>query len=77
MDRNASAIGGGVSSGSGSPSIHSEHAMLALLEWKAKELNESNAKLNDQGYARGAYGLGVTFSATEFCRTLISDMKEI
>ncbi len=72
------------SSGNGASTIHSEHVMLALLEWEAETPNESNAKLDENGYARGALavfmqmdGLGDAFSATEFCRTLISDMRDM
>jgi len=62
--------------------IKSEHVLLAILEWESDTTNEAAAKLDDDGYARGALavfmqmeGLGDSFSATEFCKSLLSDLK--
>lgn len=68
----------------GSATINSEHVLLALLDWESENSNEAGAKLDEDGYARGALavlmqmdGLGDDFSATEFCRTLVSDMRDM
>ena len=64
-------------------SIKSEHVLLALFDWEKENVNESAAKLDKSGYARGALavfmqmdGLGDEFSATQFCKALISDLEE-
>jgi ATP-dependent Clp protease ATP-binding subunit ClpC len=62
--------------------IKSEHVLLALLEWESVTINEADAKLDADGYAKGALavfmqmeGLEYSFSATEFCKSLLSDLK--
>jgi ATPases with chaperone activity, ATP-binding subunit len=79
---NAGRIADEMENGSGS-TIKSEHVLLSLLEWESEKSNESAAKLDADGYARGALavfmqmeGLGDSFSATEFCRTLLSDLRD-
>ena len=63
--------------------IKSEHVLLALFEWEKDKIDESAAKLDTSGYARGALavflqmdGIDDDFSATEFCKTLITDLAE-
>mmetsp|Transcript_15800 Transcript_15800/g.29817 ORF Transcript_15800/g.29817 Transcript_15800/m.29817 type:complete len:1111 (-) Transcript_15800:117-3449(-) len=79
---NAGRIADKMENTSGS-TIRSEHVLLSLLEWENEKSNESAAKLDADGYARGALavfmqmdGLGDSFSSTEFCRTLLSDLKD-
>lgn len=79
---NAGRIADKIDNASGS-TIRSEHVLLSLLEWESEKSNESAAKLDADGYARGALavfmqmeGLGDNFSATEFCRTLLSDLRD-
>ena len=69
----------------GPATIQSEHVLLALLEWESDKPNESAAKLDKDGYARGALAVfmqmdglgGDDFNPTEFCRTLLKDLKEM
>lgn len=69
----------------GPATIKSEHVLLALLEWENEKPNESAAKLDKDGYARGALAVfmqmdglgGDDFNPTEFCRTLLKDLKEM
>ena len=64
--------------------IKSEHVLLALFGWEEEVMDSANAKLDKDGYAKGALAVflqmeGIpseTFSATEFCRTLVLDLKE-
>jgi ATP-dependent Clp protease ATP-binding subunit ClpC len=71
-----------------SPSVNSEHVLLSLLGYDAslgRVPDEIDASVEERGYARGALAVflrmeGVswdssTFSAAEFCRRLIMDMK--
>ena len=67
----------------GASTINSEHVLLALLEWERETENKAGAVLDDEGYARGALAVfmrmeGNTkeFSATEFCRALVMDLRE-
>lgn len=69
--------------GSSGSIIKSEHVLLSLLDWESENTNESASKLDKDGYAKGTLavfmqmdGLGDSFSATEFCRTLVKDLKE-
>jgi len=61
--------------------IRSEHVLLALLEWE-EELPEQASKVDDKGFARGALAVFLRtddlndFSATEFCRTLCTDLLQ-
>ena len=67
-------------SGASGATINSEHVLLALLEWD--ETTEEAAKVDEQGLARGALAVlmrmdGIdNFSASEFCKTLIQDLKD-
>jgi len=63
--------------------IKSEHVLLALFEWENENINEAAAKLDADGYARGTLAVFMQmddidddFSATEFCKTLLSDMRD-
>ncbi|KAL7465415.1 hypothetical protein ACHAXS_005741 [Conticribra weissflogii] len=69
-----------------SPTVNSEHVLLALLGYDAaqgKVPPEVDAIVEERGYAKGALAVflrmeGVdssTFSATEFCRRLVMDLK--
>lgn len=74
-----------ISNINGPATVKSEHVLLALLEWENEKPNESAAKLDKDGYARGALAVfmqmdglgGDDFNPTEFCRTLIKDLKEM
>ena len=68
-----------------SSQINSEHVLLALLEYKTDEDgNVDAASMDEDGYAKGALAVILrmdgmdadNFSSTEFCRTLVRDMKE-
>lgn len=66
--------------------IRSEHVLLALFGWEEEAKDSANAKLDKDGYAKGALavflqmdGIEVqqgTFSATEFCRTLVVHLRD-
>ena len=63
--------------------IRSEHVLLALFGWEEENPNEASAKLDNDGYAKGALavflqleGINDDFSTTEFCKTLKFDLKE-
>jgi len=69
-----------------SPTVNSEHVLLALLGYDAaqgKVPPEVDATVEERGYAKGALAVflrmeGVdssTFSAVEFCRRLVLDLK--
>lgn len=80
---NAGKIADKMENSTGGSMIKSEHVLLALLEWETENINEAAAKLDSNGYARGALavfmqmeGLGDTFSASEFCKSLLSDMRD-
>mmetsp|Transcript_13919 Transcript_13919/g.16910 ORF Transcript_13919/g.16910 Transcript_13919/m.16910 type:complete len:274 (+) Transcript_13919:119-940(+) len=45
------------SANGGSSVIKSEHILLALFEWEENMPNESNAKLDTDGYAKGAFAV--------------------
>jgi ATP-dependent Clp protease ATP-binding subunit ClpC len=74
-----------ISNINGPATVKSEHVLLALLEWENEKPNESAAKLDKDGYARGALAVfmqmdglgGDDFNPTEFCRTLMKDLKEL
>ncbi len=63
--------------------IRSEHVLLALLGWEENTFDQASAKLDEDGYAKGALavflqveGMDEQFSATEFCRSLIRDVRD-
>ncbi len=64
--------------------IRSEHVLLALFGWEEEVKETANAKLDKDGYAKGALAVFLqmegleeaNFSATEFCKTLVMDLKE-
>jgi hypothetical protein len=63
--------------------IHAEHVMLSLLEWEVELDDVASAKLDDDGYAKGALavflqmdGMAPDFSPTEFCKDLVRNMLE-
>lgn len=69
-----------------SPTVNSEHVLLALLGYDAaqgKVPDEVDAVVEERGYAKGALAVflrmeGIdssTFSSAEFCRRLVMDMK--
>lgn len=69
-----------------SPTVNSEHVMLSLLGYDASQgrvPEEIDSQVEERGYAKGALAVllrmeGVdssTFSASEFCRRLVMDMK--
>lgn len=77
---------GGIADSFDSPTVNSEHVLLSLLGYDAtsgKVPEEVDAVVEERGYARGALAVflrmeGIdssTFSATEFCRRLVMDMK--
>jgi ATP-dependent Clp protease ATP-binding subunit ClpC len=61
--------------------IRSEHVLLALLEWEEDAPGQAS-KVDDKGFARGALAVFMRtddvsdFSATEFCRTLCTDIQQ-
>jgi len=66
-----------------SDSINSEHVLLALLDYDTKTSKSLTEEEGDLDYATGAHAVllrmdsidAQTFSKTEFCRTLVSDMN--
>jgi ATP-dependent Clp protease ATP-binding subunit ClpC len=69
-----------------SPTINSEHVLLALLEYETDDDGnvKAAATMDDEGFARGALAVILrmdgmdadNFSSTEFCRTLVRDVKD-
>ena len=69
-----------------SPTVDSEHVLLSLLGYDAiqgKVPDEIDQVVEERGYAKGALAVflrmegvdSTTFSAAEFCRRLVMDMK--
>ena len=63
--------------------IRSEHVLLALFGWEEEVKDKANAKLDTDGYAKGALavflqidGVSEDFSSTEFCRNLAIELRE-
>ena len=63
--------------------IRSEHVLLALFGWEEDKKDRASAKLDSDGYAKGALavflqmdGIEDDFSATEFCRSLVIDLRD-
>jgi len=69
-----------------SPTINSEHVLLALLEYETDDDGnvKAAATMDEEGFARGALAVILrmdgmdadNFSSTEFCRTLVRDVKD-
>lgn len=62
-----------------SPTVHSEHILLSLLEYNAE--TETAAEPNDEGRVSGGLAVlqrvvGPDVNATEFCTTLLQDMAD-
>ncbi len=63
--------------------VRSEHVLLALFGWEEQVPKEASAKLDNDGYAKGALAVFLQidnipddFSTTEFCKTLVIDLRE-